>query len=75
MEIIRLRGLYDKPDRWYDTNNLVVKSWSAFNGVIGPRQIIAFLRAAGPGAAKGLSDDGLMHMIVLMKIQHQWGDD
>jgi hypothetical protein len=75
VEIIRLRGLYDRPDRWYDTNNLVVKSWNAFNGVIGPGQIISFLRASGPQAAKGLSDDGLLHMIILMKIQHQQGYD
>jgi hypothetical protein len=53
----------------------VVKSWNAFNGVIGPRQIISFLRAAGPQAAKGLSYDGLLHRIILMKIQHQQGDD
>ena len=39
MEIIRLRGLYDKPDRWYDTNNLVVKSWNASRFSIGLRFI------------------------------------
>ena len=75
IEVIRLRGLYDKPDRWYETNNLIVKSWNAFHGIVGPRQIIAFLRAAGPKAARSLSDDGLVHMIVLMKLQYQQGDD
>lgn len=75
VEIIRLRGLYDKPDRWYDTNDLIVRSWNAFKGAIGPRQVISFLRDAGPDAAKGLSDDGLSTMIVLMKIQHQRGED
>jgi hypothetical protein len=36
VEIIRLRGLYDKPDRWYDTNDIVVKTWNAFNGAVKP---------------------------------------
>jgi hypothetical protein len=75
VEVIRLRGLYDKPDRWYDTNDVIAKSWNAFNGIIGPKQVISFLRGAGPKTAKGLSDDGLTNMIVLMKIQHQQGDD
>jgi hypothetical protein len=74
IEIIRLRGLYNKPDRWHDANELVVKAWNAFNGAVGPHQIIAFLHDAGPDAAKGLSDDGLVNMIILMKHQHQRGD-
>jgi hypothetical protein len=74
IEIIRLRGIYNKPDRWYDTNNLIVKSWNAFNVAVGPRDIIAFLRGAGPEAAKALSDDGLISMIILIKRQHQSGD-
>ncbi|MGY3501690.1 hypothetical protein [Bradyrhizobium sp. USDA 4471] len=74
VEIIRLRGLYDQPDRWRDTNEVVVKSWNAFNGAVGPRQIIAFLRASGPQAAHSLSDDGLVHMIILMKMQYQRGE-
>jgi hypothetical protein len=74
IEIIRLRGIYNKPDRWYDTNNLIVKSWNAFNGAVGPRDIIAFLRGAGPEAAKALSNDGLISMIILIKRQHQSGD-
>jgi hypothetical protein len=75
VEIIRLRGLFDKPDRWFDTNDLIVRSWNAFNGAVGPRQVISLLRAAGPDAAKGLSDDGLTTMIILMKQQHQRGED
>ena len=75
VEIIRLRGLYDKPDRWYDTNDLIVRSWTAFNGAVGPGQVISFPRAAGSDAAKGLSDDGLLNMIILMKRQHQRGDE
>ena len=66
VEIIRLRGLYDKPDRWEDNNDLVLKSWvvipkdwSGRDGtfkphpldkIIGPRQIIDFLKGAGPMA-------------------------
>jgi hypothetical protein len=74
VEIIRLRGLYDKPDRWYGTNDLIIRSWTAFNGAVGPSQVISFLRAAGP-AAKRLSDDGLGNMIILMKQQYQRGDE
>jgi hypothetical protein len=75
VEIIRLRGLYNKPDRWHDANDLIVRAWNAFNGAVGPRQVISFLRDAGPDAAKALSDDGLTNMIILMKHQHQSGDD
>jgi hypothetical protein len=73
VEIIRLRGLYNKPDRWYDTNDLILRSWQAFNGVVGPRQVISFLRDAGP-MAKTLSDDGLLKMIIFMKRQYQSGN-
>jgi hypothetical protein len=74
VEIIRLRGLYDKPDRWHDTIDLIVKTWNGFNGVVSPAQVIAFLRKAGPDAAKGLSDDGLVSMIILIKREHQSGN-
>jgi hypothetical protein len=74
VEIIRLRGLYDKPDRWDATNDLILRSWAAFNGVVGPRDVIAFLRGAGPDAAKHLSDEGLLAMIVVMKRRHQSGE-
>ncbi len=74
VEIIRLRGLYDKRDRWYDTNDLLVRAWTAFNGAVGPRHVISFLRDAGPKAARGLSDDGVTNMIILMKRQYQRGD-
>jgi hypothetical protein len=74
VEIIRLRGLYDKPDRWYATNDVIVRSWTAFREAVGPRQVISFLQAEGP-AAKRLSDDGLGSMIVLMKEQYQRGEE
>jgi hypothetical protein len=74
-EIIRLRGLYNQPDRWYDTNDLIVRAWNAFHGIVGPREVIALLRSSGPKVAKGLSDDGLRNMIIVMKMQRQSGDD
>jgi hypothetical protein len=74
VEIIRLRGLYDKPDRWYGTVDVIFRAWEAFHGVVGPTQVITFLRSAGPDAAKGLSDDGLTSMIILMKRQYQSGE-
>jgi hypothetical protein len=75
IEIIRLRGLFNKPDRWSDNDELIVKAWNAFNGAVGPDKIIVNLRAAGPDAAKALSDDGLITMIVLIKRLHQSGDE
>jgi hypothetical protein len=74
VEIIRLRGLYDKPDRWFGTNDLIYRSVIAFNGAVGPDQVIAFLRSSGPDMAKSLSDDGLMKMIIVIKRMHQSGD-
>ena len=73
IEIIRLRGLYDKPDRWFDTNELIVKSWNGFSGAVSPHDVIDFLRSSGP-VAKTLSDDGLVNMIILIKRQHQSGN-
>jgi hypothetical protein len=74
VEIIRLRGLYDKPDRWFDTLTLIYTSWVAFNGVVSPLDVVTFLRSAGPDAAKGLSDKGLETMIIYIKRQYQSGD-
>src|ERR1700722_19014387 len=58
IEIVRLRGLYDKPARWDGTTDLVVRLWQV-NGAIGPDQIVAFLRSAG-SMAKTLDDGGLL---------------
>src|SRR5271166_3371598 len=45
VQIVRLRGLYSQPDRWYPTLDIVVRAYQAFNGVVTPTDIIAFLRA------------------------------
>jgi hypothetical protein len=74
VDIIRLRGLYDKRARWQPTIDLVFKSFVAFNGVVTPRDIEQFLGSAGP-MAKTLSDDGLLNMIILMKRERQQGND
>jgi hypothetical protein len=73
VEIIRLRGLYDKPDRWYGTIDVIWRSWSAFNGAVSPADVISLLRGAG-GAAKTISDSGLTTAIIMMKQQHQRGE-
>jgi hypothetical protein len=73
VDIIRLRGLFNKPDRWYGTLDIIVRSWNAFNGAVGPAQVISFLRAAGPRAATALSDDGLGTAIIMIKQQYQRG--
>jgi hypothetical protein len=75
VEIIRLRGLYDKRDRWFPTLDIVFRTYVAFNGVVAPSDAIAFLRSAGPVASKGLSDDGFKTMLIVIKEQKQQGDD
>ncbi len=74
VDIVRLRGLYNKPDRWYSTIDLVVRSYQAFNGIVTPKDIEEFLRSSGP-MAKTLSDDGLTNMIIIIKRQRQQGND
>jgi hypothetical protein len=66
VDIIRLRGLYDKPARWQPTTDLVFKSYVGLNGIVTPRDVEQLLSSAGP-MAKTLSDDGLLSMIVLIK--------
>jgi len=73
VEIIRLRGQFDKPDSWENTLNLVYRSWGD-GGLIGPRQIIALLNAAGPKRAKSISDDALTLATIIAKRQYQKGD-
>jgi hypothetical protein len=73
VEIIRLRGLFDKPTRWKETNDLVWRGWQATNYLIGPSEVEAFLRDYGPNS-KVLSDDGLVMMIILMQTMHREGD-
>ena len=75
VEIVRLRGMYDKPDRWFPTLDIVFRTYVAFNGVVAPSDVIAFLRSAGPKASKGLSDDGFKMMLIVMKEQKQQGND
>jgi hypothetical protein len=55
--------------------NVIYRSWTAFNGIVGPREIQEFLRAAGPQVAKSLSDYGFVTAIAVMKNLHQRGDD
>ncbi len=74
VDIIRLRGLYDKQPRWKPTLDLVYKSYVAFNGIVKPSDIDLFLRGAGP-MAKTLSDEGLLSMIIYMKQKYQRGDE
>lgn len=73
VEIVRLRGLYDKPDRWYPNIDLIVRSYQAFNGVVTPLDADAFLAAAGD-AAKTLSDKGFGMMLIYIKERKQQGD-
>jgi hypothetical protein len=71
---VRLRGLYDKPERWYATLDLVLKTYQAFNGVVAPTDIIDFLRSSGP-MAKTLSDEGFTNMLAVLKEMKQQSDN
>ena len=70
VEVVKLRGLYDKPDRWYSTLDLVVRAYQAWNGIVSPLDVVAFLASAGP-MAKTLSDDGLTNMLAYLKERKQ----
>ena len=74
VEIIRLRGLYDNPDRWFETNKLIQLVWISQNGVTGPDRIIAILRDAGPKFAKSMSDEGLIRLIIVDISMYKSGD-
>ena len=71
--IVRLRGLYDKPERWYPNVDLVVRTYQAFNGVVTPLDAIGFLAGAGD-AAKTFSDKGFGTMLIYLKERKQQGD-
>jgi hypothetical protein len=75
VDIIRLRGLFNSRPRWYKTNDFVVRCWTAFHGIVSPKDIQAFLISAGPDAAKSLSDDGFQNMVFVLKELRQRGDD
>jgi hypothetical protein len=74
VEIVRLRGLYDKPDRWHDTVELVWKSFQGTKHDVTPFTIRTFLKSAGK-MAKTLSDEGLISMVSYMHVSHQQGDN
>ena len=65
-QIVRLRGLYDNPDRWYANVDIIVRAFQAFNGLLTPQDAIDFLRSAGE-ASKSLSDDGFTRMLIIVK--------
>jgi len=73
VEIVRLRGLNNQPDRWYSNLNVIVKVYQAFNGVVTPMDAIAFLDSAGPSAKK-LSDEGFSNMLIYIVVSRQSGD-
>lgn len=73
VDIIRLRGLYARQERWRPTLDVVFTSYEAFHGIVTPHDVEDFLSSAGP-MAKTLSDDGLTDMIIMIKHQRQRGD-
>ena len=73
VQIIRQRGLYNQPDKWRGTIDIVLKAYLAFNGVVEPLDIIGILSALGE-RAKILSDDGFTRIIVVYKLRKQSGE-
>ncbi|HEY5205002.1 MAG TPA: hypothetical protein VIJ63_10425 [Roseiarcus sp.] len=74
VQIVRLRGLYDKPERWYATVDIVVRTYQAFNGVVTPIDVIDFLGSSGT-MRKTLSDDGFRNMLIVLKEIKQQSDN
>jgi hypothetical protein len=74
VEIVRLRGLYDKPDRWYANLDIIVRMYEAFNGVVTPIDAIEFLRGAGK-AGKTMSDDSFKTMLLVLMEQKRQSDN
>lgn len=74
VEIVRLRGLYDKPDRWYANLDIIVRMYESFNEVVTPIDAIEFLRAAGK-AGKTMSDDGFKTMLIVLMEQKRQSDN
>jgi hypothetical protein len=73
VEIVRLRGQFDKPDKWEPTLNVVWKGFEGTNHDVTPYTVRTFLKGAGP-MAKTLSDEGLINMMSYMHVAHQQGD-
>lgn len=73
VEIVRRRGLFDKPDRWAGTVDLVWRVCDAFKGLVTSKDVIEFLKESGP-MSKTLSDDGLLKMLIVVKQMRQRGD-
>ena len=69
-QIVKLRGFNHMPDKWRESIDSVVRTYEAFNGIVTPIDIVAFLASAGP-MATSLSDDGFRTMLAMIKIRKQ----
>src|SRR5215469_3252959 len=47
VDVIRLRGLYDKQPRWKETVDLLYRTYVAFHGAVTPEVAVDFLEGAG----------------------------
>jgi hypothetical protein len=74
VEIVRLRGLYNKPDRWETTIETVWKAFKGLNGAVTPHSIIQFLTEAGD-AAREWDDEGFTEMLAMLAVWHKEGRD
>lgn len=73
VDVIRLRGLYDKQPRWKETVDLLYRTYLAFDGAVTPEVAVDFLEGAGP-KAKTLSDDGFVKIMVAARMRFLRGD-
>jgi hypothetical protein len=65
MNIVETRGITN-PDRIMSTFDIVWRIYAGTGGHVTPRDLNITLRSAGPKAAHGLSDDGLVSMATLI---------
>jgi len=75
VEIIRLRGLFDKEPRWSSSNEMVWALWVAERGLVSPRTIVELLTGAGPDVARTITDDALARTMIALAVAHKNGLD
>jgi uncharacterized protein YceK len=73
VDVIRLRGLYDKRPRWKETVELLYRTYVAFHGAVTPEVAADFLEAAGPRAMTW-SDDRFVKTMVAARIRYLRGE-
>jgi len=74
VNIIRLRGLYNKRDRWQPTVDIAYRACYASHGLVTARDIAHELRDAGPELAKGLDDENFKTLLAMVVVERREGN-